>query len=71
MSRLEDRKYLTAEEVAERYRGAVSVAMRSTSARRRSFPVTLYKEQWLKLLSMSEEIRAFIVENEARLKAKD
>jgi hypothetical protein len=35
------------------------------------FPVTLYKEQWLKLLSMSEEIRAFIVENEARLKAKD
>ena len=35
------------------------------------FPVTLYKEQWLKLLNMSEEIRAFIAENEARLKAKD
>jgi len=35
------------------------------------FPVTLYKEQWLKLLSMSDEIRAFIAENEARLKAKD
>jgi hypothetical protein len=35
------------------------------------FPVTLYKEQWLKLLNMSEEIRAFIDENEARLKAKD
>ncbi len=35
------------------------------------FPVTLYKEQWLKLLNMSDEIRAFIVENEARLKAKD
>jgi len=34
------------------------------------FPVTLYKEQWLKLLNMSEEIRAFITENEARLKAK-
>jgi len=33
------------------------------------FPVTLYKEQWLKLLNMSEEIRAFIAENEARLKA--
>ena len=32
------------------------------------FPVTLYKEQWLKL---SDEIRAFIAENEARLKAKD
>ena len=35
------------------------------------FPVTLYKEQWLKLLNMSAEIRAFIAENEARLKAKD
>jgi hypothetical protein len=35
------------------------------------FPVTLYKEQWLKLLTMSDEIRAFIAENDARLKAKD
>jgi hypothetical protein len=35
------------------------------------FPVTLYEEQWLKLLNMSEEIRAFIAENEARLKAKE
>ena len=35
------------------------------------FPVTLYKEQWLKLLDMSDEIRAFIAENEARLKAKE
>ena len=35
------------------------------------FPVTLYKEQWLKLLDMSDEIRAFIAENESRLKAKD
>jgi hypothetical protein len=35
------------------------------------FPVTLYKEQWLKLLNMSEDIRAFIAENEARLKVKE
>jgi len=35
------------------------------------FPVTLYKEQWLKLLNMSGEIRAFITENESRLKAKE
>jgi len=35
------------------------------------FPVTLYKEQWLKLLNMSDEIRAFIADNEARLKSKD
>jgi hypothetical protein len=34
------------------------------------FPVTLYKEQWLKLLGMSDDIRAFIVANEAQLKAK-
>ncbi len=35
------------------------------------FPVTLYKEQWLKLLDMADEIRAFIRENEARLKTKE
>ena len=34
------------------------------------FPVTLYKE-WLKLLDMSDDIRAFIAVNEAKLKAKD
>jgi hypothetical protein len=35
------------------------------------FPVTLYKEQWLKQLDMSDDIRAFIAANEAQLKAKD
>ena len=34
------------------------------------FPVTLYKEQWAKLLDMADDIRAFIKENEPRLKAK-
>jgi hypothetical protein len=34
------------------------------------FPVTLYKEQWLKLLGMSDDIRAFIAANEAQLKTK-
>ena len=34
------------------------------------FPVTLYKEQWVKLLDMAEDIRAFIRENEAGLKTK-
>ena len=34
------------------------------------FPVTLYKEQWTKLLSMTDEIRAFIKEHEAELKSK-
>ena len=35
------------------------------------FPVTLYKEQWLKLLGMADEIRTFIAANDAQLKAKD
>ena len=34
------------------------------------FPVTLYKEQWTRLLDMADEIRAFIKDNETRLKAK-
>ena len=34
------------------------------------FPVTLYKEQWIKLLEMADEIRTFIKEHEADLKAK-
>ena len=35
------------------------------------FPVTLYKEQWLKLLEHMADIRAFIAANEGQLKAKD
>ena len=35
------------------------------------FPVTLYQEQWLKLLDMADEIRAFIQENQPSLKAKE
>jgi hypothetical protein len=34
------------------------------------FPVTLYKEQWLKLLDMSDDIRAFIAANDGKLKTK-
>ena len=35
------------------------------------FPVTLYKEQWAKLLDMADDIRAFIKENDAKLKTKE
>jgi len=35
------------------------------------FPVTLYKEQWLKLLDMAETIRRFIKEHEAELKIRE
>ena len=34
------------------------------------FPVTLYQEQWTKLLDMADEIRAFIRDNAAGLKTK-
>ena len=37
----------------------------------RRFPVTLFKEQWLRLLDRSSDIRAFIAANKAQLKAKD
>lgn len=35
------------------------------------FPVTLYKEQWLRLLDKSQEIRNFLKDNEDKLKTKD
>ena len=34
------------------------------------FPITLYKEQWLKLLDMSDAIRSFIAANDTTLKTK-
>ena len=35
------------------------------------FPVTLYKEQWNKLLSIAEELKSFIKEHDSKLKTKD
>lgn len=35
------------------------------------FPVTLYKEQWTRLLAMKDDLLAFIKENESRLKTKE
>jgi hypothetical protein len=35
------------------------------------FPITLYKEQWTKLLDMADDIRAFIRDNDAALKTKE
>jgi hypothetical protein len=35
------------------------------------FPVTLYREQWEKLLGMADEIRQFIAENDRQLKRKE
>ena len=46
-------------------KGAVSIY------RMGRFPVTLYNEQWLKLLDMAADIRSFIAANEAKLKTKN
>jgi hypothetical protein len=35
------------------------------------FPVTLYREQWEKLLGMADEIRDFIRDNDSALKKKE
>ncbi len=35
------------------------------------FPVTLYQEQWAKLLAAADEIRAFVDANRDRLKKKE
>ncbi len=35
------------------------------------FPVTLYKEQWAKILGMADEIKTFLRENDHLLKAKE
>ena len=35
------------------------------------FPVTLYKEQWKKLLELKEDIMAFLEANDGQLKTKE
>mgnify|MGYP006951361209 CR=1 FL=1 len=35
------------------------------------FPVTLYREQWEKLLGLSDSIRQFIEEHDSELKKKE
>jgi hypothetical protein len=34
------------------------------------FPVTMYKEQWLRVLAMGDDIRAFITAHEGQLRSK-
>jgi hypothetical protein len=68
---------LTAENAALKARGSRGVSLRVSEKGGVSvyglgrFPVTLYKEQWLKLLDMAEDIRGFIREHDAELKAKE
>ena len=68
---------LRAENAALKARGGKGVSMKVSEKGGVSvyglgrFPVTLYQEQWLKLLDLSEDIRGFIRENEGKLKKKE
>jgi hypothetical protein len=68
---------LKAENAALKSRGSKGVSMKVSEKGGVSvyglgrFPVTLYQEQWLKLLDIAEDIRAFIQENEGKLKKKE
>ena len=68
---------LKAENAALKARGSKGVSMKVSEKGAVSvyglgrFPVTLYQEQWVKLLEVADDIRAFIRENEGRLKKKE
>jgi hypothetical protein len=68
---------LKAENQALKARGSKGVSMKVSEKGGVSiyglgrFPVTLYQEQWLKLLDLADDIRAFIKENEGSLKKKE
>ena len=65
------------EQLKQRQRGPRGVSMKVSEKGGVSvyglgrFPVTLYKEQWLRLLDLADEIRVFIRENDASLKTKE
>ena len=67
---------LKAENEALKNRGSKGVSMKVSEKGGVSiyglgrFPVTLYKEQWVKLLDMADDIRSFIKENDGKLKVK-
>lgn len=68
---------LKAENAALKARGGKGVSMKVSEKGGLSvyglgrFPVTLYQEQWLKLLDLAEDVRAFIREHEGQLKKKE
>jgi hypothetical protein len=68
---------LKAENSALKARGSKGVSMKVSEKGAVSvyglgrFPVTLYQEQWLKLLELADDIRGFIKEHEGQLKKKE
>ena len=68
---------LKAENASLKARGSKGVSMKVSEKGGVSvyglgrFPVTFYQEQWLKLLDLADDIRAFIKEHESQLKKKE
>ncbi len=68
---------LKAENAALKARGSKGISMKVSEKGGVSvyglgrFPVTLYQEQWLKLLDLADDIRSFIREHEGQLKKKE
>jgi hypothetical protein len=73
----EELERLRAENAALKARTARGVSLRVSGKGALSvyglgrFPVTLYKEQWAKLLDMADDIRSFIRDHQADLKSKE
>jgi hypothetical protein len=73
----EELERLRAENAALRKTSAKGVSMKVSEKGGLSiyglgrFPITLYKEQWTKLLDMAEDIRTFLKTNDAQLKSKE
>jgi hypothetical protein len=68
---------LRAENAALKARGSRGVSMKVSDKGGGSlyglgrFPVTLYLEQWLKLLDMADDLRGFVKDHEGQLKKKE
>ena len=74
MARLEEENRLLREQMEQRGSGALRLKISEKGGLSvyglGRFPVTLYKEQWIRLLDHVEEIRKFLKEHDRQLKAK-
>ena len=74
LARLEAENRALREQVAQRKPGELRMKISETGGLSvyglGRFPVTLYKEQWKRLLDHAEEIKKFLEENDHNLKAK-
>ncbi len=74
LARIEAENRALREQIAERKPGQLRLKVSEKGALSvygmGRFPVTLYKEQWVRLLDYADEIKAFLKNNDRQLKAK-